>query len=196
MAQRTFLLDLDGTLWDSRQWYAEALAQLSGSSATVIASRLKAGENLVKIAKEHGASKTRLVQIAKENGGSLQLYGGVLRALGQIQKRKDLIGVVTNLPGWLVLPLLEATGIEKYLDAVVTPQRGVPAKPSPRGIWKALECLDCKADPDTWYVGDSTADAKAAKAARISFAWASYGYEDKPPEASQILKSFDEVLQL
>ena len=196
MARKTFLLDLDGTLWDSRQWYAEALAQLSSSPATAVASQLEAGGNLVKVAKEHGVSKTRLVQVAKENGESLQLYEGVQQVLDQLQKREALIGVVTNLPGWLVAPLLKATNIEKYLGAIVTPQWGVPAKPSPQGIWKALECLGRKANADTWYVGDSEADAKAAKAAGISFAWASYGYENEPPEASQILKSFDEILQL
>ena len=130
MVRRTYLLDLDGTLWDSRPWYAEVLAQLSGSSIGEIARQLEAGENVVGITKKYGVTKTRLTREANENGESLRLYEGTLQALDQLQKRESLIGVVTNLPGWLVTPLVKATGIDVYLDAIVTPRPGVPAKPS------------------------------------------------------------------
>ena len=106
------------------------------------------------------------------------------------------MGVVTNLPGWLVTPMAEATGIDKYFGVIMTPRPGVPAKPQPHGIRKALR--EMGREPDhTWFVGDGAADAEAAKTAAVSFAWASYGYESTAPSGTEIvLLAFKDVLGL
>ena len=107
------------------------------------------------------------------------------------------MGVVTNLPGWLARPVALATGVAGYFEVIVTPRAGVPAKPKPHGILKALKEMGQEAGPHTWLVGDSEADAEAAAAAGVRFAWASYGYEALPPiGAETVLRSFEDVLGL
>ena len=198
MAQRTLLLDLDGTLWDSRLLYAEILARVSGGSVAELENRLASGATVVQLATERGISRSRFArEIGNSAAASLRLYDGALRTLNDLSDRATSMGVVTNLPGWLVTPLVQATGVAGYFEAIVTPRRGVPAKPRPHGILRALQEMGRKADMHTWLVGDGVADAAAAAAAGVRFAWASYGYEAaQPPGAESVLRSFGDVLRL
>ena len=197
MARPTLLLDLDGTLWDSRPWYAEILARLSGDSVAELENRLASGASVVQLASEHGVSRSRVAREASNSVASLRLYDGALRTLEDLTDRETSMGVVTNLPGWLVTPLVQATGIAGYFAAIVTPRAGVPAKPKPHGILRALQEMGREGDVHTWMVGDGVADAAAARAAGVRFAWASYGYETVTPErAETVLLRFGDVLGL
>ena len=197
MAAATVVLDLDGTVWDSRPWYAETIARLSDGSASQVGRELEAGASVVRAAKDHGVSNARLARAAREDGASVNLYEGVLPTLDGLRARGTPIGIVTNLPGWLVRPLLEATGIGEYAAAVATPRAGVPAKPKPHGIRRVLAEMGREADLGSWFVGDAAVDAEAAEAAPVRFAWASFGYESEmPPGAGKVLACFDEVLDL
>ena len=197
MARRTLLLDLDGTLWDSRPLYAEILARVSGGSAAELENRLASGVTVVHLATERGVSRSRLARAAGNSAASLRLYDDALRTLDELTDRATPMSVVTNLPGWLVMPLVQATGIAGYFEAIVTPRAGVPAKPKPHGILRALQEMGREADVHTWLVGDGVADAAAARAAGVRFAWASYGYETaQPAGAETVLRSFGDVLRL
>lgn len=197
MARRTLLLDLDGTLWDSRPWYAEILARLSGGSATELEDTLVSGVNIRRLASERGVTSYRFDREAGRTAASLRLYDGVLRTLDDLSNLETSIGVVTNLPGRLVETLLQETGIASHLEVIVTPRVGVPAKPKPHGIRRALQEMGREADGRTWMVGDGVVDAEAAKAASVRFAWASYGYEAvHPPDTERVLRSFPDVLGL
>lgn len=196
MARRTLLLDLDGTLWDSRPWYAKVMAQLSDGSVAQYERTLATGTSIVQLVQQCGVSRSRFARSAKENATSLAFYDGVRQTLDELRERGTSMGVVTNLPGWLVTPMAEATGIDKYFGVIMTPRPGVPAKPQPHGIRKALR--EMGREPDhTWFVGDGAADAEAAKTAAVSFAWASYGYESTAPSGTEIvLLAFKDVLGL
>ena len=125
------------------------------------------------------------------------LYEGVIDTLDRLRARGILIGVVSNLSGWLARPLLESTGIAAYVSATVTPRWGVPPKPSPHGVKKALAEMGRSADASVWVVGDGLTDARAAQAAGVQFAWARYGYEsDAPPGTGKVLRGFEDVLAL
>ena len=196
MAADTLLLDLDGTVWNSRAWYAAAIARLCGDSAREIAAELEAGANVVRVARERGVTKARLAGAARQDGATVELYGGVFETLERLRARATSIGVVSNLPGWLVGPLLESTGVGGYVAATATPRVGVPAKPQPHGVSKVLKELDRPAT-GAWFVGDGTADAGAARAAGVRFAWASYGYDaDAPAGTARVLARFEDVLEL
>ena len=106
------------------------------------------------------------------------------------------MGLVTNLTGWLARPLVEAANIRRYFNAIVTPVPGVPRKPNPRGVVKALNEMEREVDQHTWLVGDECIDAGAAKAAGVRFAWASYGYGPTSPPADVELDRFADVLEL
>lgn len=197
MARRTLLLDLDGTLWDSRPWYAEILARLSGDSATELEDTLASGVNIRRLASERGVTSHRFDREAGRSAVSLRLYDGVLQTLDDLSNLATSIGVVTNLPGRLVETVLRETGIASHLEVIVTPRVGVPAKPQPHGIRRALQEMGREADGHTWMVGDGVVDAEAAKAAGVRFAWASYGYEAVlPPDTDTVLRSFPDVLGL
>ena len=144
-----------------------------------------------------GVSKGRFEREAERSVGTLSFYDGALDTLEELAERDASIGVVTNLPRWLVGPMLEATEIDEYFDAVVTPGRGVRSKPSPHGLLKVLREMGEEPGREVWFVGDSAADAEAAARAGVSFAWASYGYDDEaPPGTERELGSFGEVLEL
>lgn len=198
MARRTLLLDLDGTLWDSRPLYAEILARVSGGSVAELENKLASGATVVQLATERGIGRSRFArEVGHSAAASLRLYDGALRTLNDLSNRATSMGVVTNLPGWLVTPMLQATGIAGYFEAIVTPRRGVPAKPRPHGILRALQEMGRTADVHTWLVGDGVADAAAAGAAGVRFAWASYGYETaQPAGVDSVLRSFGDVLRL
>ena len=83
-----------------------------------------------------------------------------------------------------------------YVKATVTPRSGVPANPQPHGVKSALEKMDRSRDPNVW-LGGRIADAEAAQAAGVRFAWARYGYEtDAPSEPDKVLRRFEDILAL
>ncbi len=197
MAAQTLLLDLDGTLWDSRPWYAAILAQLSQEPPEKLEHCLLTGTSIVKLARECEVSNARFVSKCKACITSLQFYDSVLPTLGKLRSLGTTMGVVTNLPGWLAKPLANATGIEDYFDVIVTPRRGVPPKPNPLGTSRALQAIGRENSEQTWFVGDGEPDALAAVGAGLHFAWASYGYEtSKPSRVSVVLDRFEDVLDL
>ncbi len=197
MAAETLLLDLDGTVWDSRAWYADAIAELSDTPVSEIANRLDAGESIARVSRDCGVRDKSLTRAAKENGTSIELYAQVIDTLDRLQARGTVIGVVSNLSGWLARPLLDSTGVGAYVTATVTPRRGVPSKPKPHGIQKALKEIGRTAGAGTWFVGDGVTDAQAAQAAGVQFAWASYGYEaDAPGGTARVLSGFEDILKL
>ena len=50
----------------------------------------------------------------------LALYPGVLPTLTNLVERGVLLGAVTNLPGWMVEPMLECHELDELLGSVVT----------------------------------------------------------------------------
>ena len=173
--------------------YAESAAGLRSRRAGAG----RDGTSVVGLAHELGVTRTRLARDACASVESLELYGDARETLDRLRERATRMAVVTNLPGWLVLPVARAVDIEGYFAAIVTPRIGVPAKPQPHGIRKALAEMGRETDPHTWLVGDGAADAGAAVKAGVRFAWASYGYETvQPSGAETVLQSFEDVLRL
>ncbi len=197
MAATVVVLDLDGTVWDSRPWYAGTIARLSGVSALQVERELEAGVSVVRAARDRGVSNARLARAAREDGGAVELYDRVVPTLDRLRGRGTPIGIVTNLPDWLVQPLLQSTGVGKYSAAIATPRAEIPAKPRPHGIRWVLAEIGREADAGIWFVGDGATDAEAAEAASVRFAWASFGYEtEEPYRADKVLARFDELLDL
>lgn len=197
MAPSALLLDLDGTLWDSRPWYAEILAELGAGSAKQLEQALASGANVVRLAQEAGVSRSRLGTRAKRSAKPIGLYEDVRETLLALKERDTRVGVVTNLPGWLASPLIDSAGLNDFFFVVVTRSIRVPPKPNPKGINKVVEALGAEAKLDAWYVGDAITDGEAAAAAGVPFAWAAYGYESvKPAGTERVLHGFAEVLDL
>lgn len=199
MADTTLLLDLDGTLWDSRPWFARILARASAEAPAPIEERLARGANIVALARDCGLSRARLARRAHECSDNLHLYDGAIETLGTLVDLETPMGVVTNLPAWLVNPMIAGTGLDEYFDTVITPNRfsGIPPKPNPAGIIAAIRAISPTSDSTIWFIGDGNADAGAAIEAGVRFAWASYGYEtDPPPGTDRVLAQICDILEL
>ncbi len=193
MAPRALLFDLDGTVWDSYPWYARVLAAEDLMSESAAIRELRSGRSIVSLAKSCGLRLSRL----KRYQEMLPLYPGVREALDELARRATPRAVVTNLPGRLVLPILEGLGLDHHFAAVIHAGNCHFRKPHPGPLNAALEQMKISVSNRVFYVGDMATDAEAADRAGLAFAWASYGYGDQcPSQASRVLRRFGEVLAL
>lgn len=192
MVAAAILFDLDGTVWDSHPCYAAALHSRLGLTSDAAVTRLRAGENVVAMARGCGLTDMSFSRLCMGSAGELRLYPNVIDTLRRLRRRGTRLAVVTNLPKWLAAPLLSESGVGPLLDSAVHAAR----KPSPDGINRAVRDL-CPPDGDIYYVGDMPADGRAAARAGAMFAWASYGYCDaRPVETDVALERFSDVLSL
>jgi len=196
MASTTLIFDLDGTIWDSRRFYAKVIS-LAGGDFDQAVQGLIGGLPAARLMREAGISSQGFIGVAASIKDDLELYPSARRTIHRLRAINMPMGIVTSLPKWVAQPMLQVTNLFNLFDTVVGWGRCRSAKPSPKPLLLALQDLNVNPSKDVWYIGDSVTDGQAARAARISFAWASYGYgEAKPVEADKILGGLVDVLLL
>ncbi len=168
------ICDLDGTVWDSYTFYADAIADRDPAEHARALAQLRAAKPAATLLRSGGVTKARLRKICR-SADAVPVYDGALPALRRLRGHGIPLGAVTNLPGWIALPLLACCGLDDMLQSVVTWERSRQRKPHPAPL--ALCCRELGVDIDerAWYVGDSAGSCHAALAAGMSFAWASWG---------------------
>ena len=194
MAARTFLFDLDGTLWDTLPWYT-ALCNAHGCVSDVEA-KLRAGRSVFQILRDEGISRDAFVQTCR-TAAPPTLFPSVAPVLDALRSLGSRVGVVTNLSGAIARPVLQRTGLAARLDVIVDGSIGPPYKPHPRPLLLALSELS--AEPSTaLYVGDLDSDARAAHAAGLRFVWAAYGYSPcvPPSGADAVIDGLADLLTI
>jgi phosphoglycolate phosphatase-like HAD superfamily hydrolase len=193
MAATALLFDLDGTIWDSYPCFVAALHGPLGLTADRTLEILREGSNAIALARECGLSNSRFSRLCRAAIAEIRLYPDARETLENLRGQARPLGIVTNLPGWLIEPILIELKLVQFFDSLIYAAR----KPGPGGINRALWSLGLHADPNIFYVGDMLSDAEAATRAAVSFAWASYGYaDDCPAGAVASLKTFSDVLSL
>jgi phosphoglycolate phosphatase len=195
---RGVLLDLDGTLLDTAPYMADAL------------NRLRADEGLAQLPFErirphvsHGA--LRLIRIGFDDpeparfeslrGRFLDIYrqgianrtrvfDGFEQVLASIEDAGLRWGVVTNKPGWLTRPLLQALGLAARAACIVAGDTLPERKPHPLPLLHAAQLLGCEPG-ECLYLGDAERDVQAARNAGMIPLVAGFGYlgEDEDPAA-------------
>src|SRR5437870_8030058 len=116
MAPATLICDLDGTLWDSWPWYAT----LAGSrQAERILKDLRQGRSAAALLRAVGLSGASFESACKRRIEELPLYPGVHRAIADLVRAGCKLAVATNLPGWMVEPMLECRGLRDSFRTVV-----------------------------------------------------------------------------
>jgi len=105
------------------------------------------------------------------NHASTTAYAGVVETLQKLGGRKST-ATTKGTPTTRIV--LERFGMLPYFDHVQGTD-GFPAKPKPDVIYKALEGLGARVE-DCLFVGDSSADMEAARAAGVKCCAATYGY--------------------
>ena len=191
------LLDLDGTLMDTIPDFTVAVnAMLSDlkfaaiSQAEIATYIGKGSDNLIRrvlTSVQGGQPPTdELFKQAKVsytanyhriNGDQAIIFDGVRPGLERLQAMGLRMAVVTNKNTEFALPLLERTGLAKYLQAIVCGDTLAERKPHPAPMLHACKLL--KSSPNrTVAVGDSVNDALSARAAGCSFLAVPYGYNE------------------
>jgi phosphoglycolate phosphatase len=192
---RGALFDLDGTLLDTAPDIAGAMntllreqsrdelpfallrAQVSHGSAAV----LRLGFADVDEAR-FAALQSRLLSIYSQRIAECTLpFDGFEVTLGALDAAGIPWGIVTNKPGWLTDPLLQALDLYQRAACVVSGDSLTERKPHPRPLLVAAALMD--RTPDECVVGDAQRDIDAARAAGMLALGARFGYlgpDDKP----------------
>ncbi len=94
-----------------------------------------------------------------------KLYANVREVLGRLQAGGWNLGVCTNKPDHLALPLLEALELAPFFGEAVIGARSLPvAKPHPEPLWEAIRLAGGVPERSV-IIGDSETDYRTAEAA-------------------------------
>lgn len=178
VARTSLIIDLDGTIWDSRPWFDALLSERAAPS-------LGSG-NAARALADAGWTRAAFRKACGRRQPPLACYRGVAHALAAVAASGVQLGVVTNLPRWLAEPMLEAVAIDHHIEVVIGWGDVWRRKPHPDPLLLACERLRVK-PTRSWYVGDDVTDAECAARAGVRFAWASWGYTSTPPAGTEVV---------
>ena len=200
------IIDLDGTMVDTLGDFSEALNRmlqdlhLPAIGADSIESMVgKGSEHLLRSVLNHvlvGAkSAQRAIKIddlypdawasyqrhyLAINGQYAAVYPGVAEGLAALRAAGLRLACLTNKPTAFALPLLEAKGLRGHFEQVFGGDAFERKKPDPLPLVKTCEALGT-APARTLMVGDSSNDARAARAAGCPVVLVTYGYNHGQP---------------
>lgn len=205
------LLDLDGTLLDTAPDMGGALNLLLEENgldplpATVIRPVVSHGSaRLVTLGfpaaagDEYERLRLRFLEIYSLNlSGSTRLFPGAEVLLAELERLGLPWGIVTNKPGWLTDPLLEALDLGRRAACVVSGDTLPERKPHPLPLLHAAREIGVPPGHCV-YAGDAERDIQAGRAAGMTTVVAAYGYlsESDDPLAWQPSGVVNEPTQL
>ena len=117
------------------------------------------------------------------NGDHSAVFPGVVEGLTLLKSRGWKLACLTNKPTGFAVPLLQSKGLHAFFDAVFGGDAFERKKPDPLPLLKTCEALGTL-PARTLMVGDSSNDARAARAAGCPVVLVSYGYNHGEPVAA------------
>ncbi|MBU1443680.1 MAG: phosphoglycolate phosphatase [Gammaproteobacteria bacterium] len=114
------------------------------------------------------------------NGERAEVYPGVIEGLDRLRARGLRLACLTNKPTAFARPLLAAKGLAGYFEVVFGGDAFAVKKPDPLPLTKTCEALGT-APARTLMIGDSSNDARAARAAGCPVVLVTYGYNHGQP---------------
>ena len=190
------IIDLDGTLVDTVGDFTAALnPMLAGLSLPAVSGDLvarlvgKGSEHLIRSVLAHVGGDEAQYEDAWAayqrhylaiNGQHSQVYPGALEGLQALKARGLKLACLTNKPTAFARPLLEAKGLSGFFETVFGGDAFERKKPDPLPLLKTCEALGT-APAATLMVGDSSNDARAARAAGCPVVLVTYGYNHGEP---------------
>lgn len=194
------IVDLDGTLVDTIGDFVVALNHMFDDlalphidAATVETMVGKGSEHLIHSVLRHvrGTSEEGEAWFDRAwpryqhhylaiNGQHAEVYAGVVEGLGALRERGLRLACLTNKPTAFARPLLAAKGLDGFFEVMFGGDAFERKKPDPLPLLKACEALGTL-PARTLMVGDSSNDAKAARAAGCPVVLVSYGYNHGEP---------------
>jgi len=212
MSPKAFILDLDGTLVDTLGDFVAALdlvlvdmALPSVSRAFVERTIGRGSEHLIRsvlieVGAEHGRYEEAWAlyqhHYAALNGAHATVFPGVIEGLEKLKQTGKPMACLTNKPGAFARELLAKKGLADYFVNVFGGDAFERKKPDPLPLIKTCEALGTRPEA-TWMIGDSSNDAKAARAAGCPVVLMRYGYNHgEPIDAVPALQHLDRLDQL
>ncbi|HZF84346.1 MAG TPA: phosphoglycolate phosphatase [Burkholderiaceae bacterium] len=192
------IVDLDGTMVDTLGDFVAALngmlddLGLPQVTPSVVETRVgKGSEHLIRAVLQHVQAPadddlydrawTRYQHhYLAINGRHSLLYAGVAEGLQGLAARGLRLACLTNKPRDFARPLLEAKGLAGYFDHVFGGDDFERKKPDPLPLLKTCEALGT-VPARTLMIGDSSNDARAARAAGCPVVLVTYGYNHGEP---------------
>jgi phosphoglycolate phosphatase len=193
------IVDLDGTMIDTVGDFVAALDMMLDEldlphvdAVTVRAMVGKGSEHLIHAVLTRVAppgTEARLYDRALQrylhhyeavNGRHSVVYAGVPEGLRALRDRGLRLACLTNKPTAFARPLLIAKGLDGFFDQVFGGDAFERKKPDPLPLIKTCEALGTR-PARTLMVGDSSNDARAARAAGCAVVLVSYGYNHGEP---------------
>lgn len=127
------------------------------------------------------------------NGQHAEVFPGVREGLARLRALGRPMACLTNKPGAFARQLLAVKGLDGFFDQVFGGDAFARQKPDPLPLLKTCEALGT-APADTWMIGDSSNDARAAAAAGCPVVLVRYGYNHgEPIDAVPALQHVDRL---
>ncbi|HWH83031.1 MAG TPA: phosphoglycolate phosphatase [Burkholderiaceae bacterium] len=194
------IVDLDGTMVDTLGDFVAVLDRVLGELALPTVSRAfvartvgKGSEYLLQRSIEQaGGSSAALYEdawahyqrhYAEINGRHSSAYPGVAEGLAMLRARGWKLACLTNKPTAMAVALLERKGLREHFSGVFGGDAFERKKPDPLPLLKTCEALGFP-PARTLMIGDSSNDARAARAAGCPVVLMSYGYNHGEPVAA------------
>jgi len=173
------ILDLDGTIVNSRKAYREAartaFKTLGGTMTntkvvTEIPKRMEQNlpiDDLLQDINEERFLRAYLKAYYKATSTKTEPIPNVSETLGRLSKKATLVLMTRRqVPKKEVIEQLQRFGLAKHFRKIVTAKGNMKPKPSPEGLLSCLKQLGIETC-ECWVVGDSVVDIRAGKNAGV-----------------------------
>lgn len=122
-------------------------------------------------------------------------YEGEVEVLSALKQAGYLLGIVTNKANMMLRHSLKLCHIDNFFDVIISSNDVKKPKPSPEGIFKAMNILGIKNKEEVIYIGDNDLDYKTAENAGIDSMLVSWGPRKLKclDEAKYQVKSYKEM---
>lgn len=120
---------------------------------------------------------------ARINGRHATVFAGVPEGLARLRAQGLRLACLTNKPGVFAVELLRRTGLHGCFDVVFGGDAFARQKPDPLPLVETCKALGTR-PARTLMIGDSSNDARAARAAGCPVVLVSYGYNHGEPIAA------------
>ncbi|MEP6874484.1 MAG: phosphoglycolate phosphatase [Burkholderiales bacterium] len=190
------IVDLDGTMIDTLGDFVVVLNRVLAELALAPVGRGfvehavgKGSEHLIRCTLQQVGAEAALYErawalyqqhYAEVNGEHSTVYPGVVEGLTLLKARGLRLACLTNKPTAFAQPLLRLKGLAGFFSAVFGGDAFERKKPDPLPLLKTCEALGT-APAQTLMIGDSSNDARAARAAGCPVVLMSYGYNHAEP---------------
>ena len=209
---RAAIIDLDGTLVDTLGDFVAVLNRVLGEMRLAAVDRAfvertigQGSEHLIRSTLMHVGAEAALYEAAwalyqrhylDVNGQHSAVYPGVVEGLARLKARGWALACLTNKPTAFAVPLLRLKGLDRCFSVVNGGDAFARKKPDPLPLIKTCEALGVQPSR-TLMIGDSSNDARAARAAGCPVVLVSYGYNHGEPvravDADGVIDRLDQL---